>query len=89
VEHAGRQRVGGRRQRLGVPVAVGARGVLVAEVEVAVGDDRLGDEQVVRLVAAVVAVRGRVAAQRRRVDRDEEEPEPGEAQVLTPPARGR
>jgi hypothetical protein len=72
-----------------VPVEVGAAGVLVAQVEVAVGDDRLGGEQVMRLVAAVVGQRGRVAAQRRRVDRDEEDPEPGEAQVLTPPARGR
>jgi hypothetical protein len=72
-----------------VPVAVRAADVLVAQVEVAVGDDRLGDEEVVRLVAAVVGQRGGVGAQRRRVDRDEEDPEPGEPQVLTLPARGR
>src|SRR5260370_1197972 len=35
-----------------VPGAVGARGVLVAQVEATVGDDRLGGQEVVRLIAA-------------------------------------
>ena len=43
-----------RSQRVRVEVRVGARGVLVGQVDVAVGDDRLGDQQVARLVAAVV-----------------------------------
>ena len=63
------------RQRAGIEARVGARRVLVAQVEVAVGDDRLGGEQVVRLVAAVLRAGEGVDPERRRVGGEQDRPE--------------
>ena len=58
-----------------IEAGVGALGVLVEHVDVAVLDDRLGGQQVVRLVAAVVGGAERVQAQRGRVGGEQQEPE--------------
>jgi hypothetical protein len=60
---------------VGIEVVVRARGVLVADVDVAVVEQRLGGEQVVRLVATVVGVAESVEADGGRVDPEEEQPE--------------
>ena len=62
-------------ERVGIPVAVGARGVLVAQVDIAIADDRLGGEQVVRLVAAELRVGEGGHAERRGVGREQDEPQ--------------
>ena len=59
---------------VGIEVRVGALGVLVADVEVAVIDQRLDRQQIVRLVAAVVGVAEGVEAEGGRVDAEEHEP---------------
>jgi hypothetical protein len=64
-----------RSQLVRVERRVGAVRVLVEQVDVAVVRDRLGGEQVVRLVAAVVRARERVEPQRRGVDAEQQQPE--------------
>ena len=66
-------------ERVRVPVAVGARRVLVAQVDVAIADDRLGRQQVVGLVAAVLRRAERVQADRRGIRREQDEPDCGVA----------
>jgi hypothetical protein len=60
---------------VGVELGVGALPVLVAHVHVAVVDDRVGREQVVRLVARVVGAGERVEPERGGVDAEEQQPE--------------
>jgi hypothetical protein len=60
---------------VGVEGLVGPLGVLVVDVDVAVVEERLGGQQVVRLVAPVVGVAERVEAYGCRVDAEEEQPE--------------
>jgi hypothetical protein len=60
---------------VGIEVVVGPRGVLVLDVHVAVVQQRLRRQQVVRLVTAVVGVAERVEAERGRVDAEQDEPE--------------
>ena len=60
-----------------VPVAIRARRVLVAQVDVVVGDDRLGRQQVVRLVAAELRSPERVQPDRRGIGREQDEPDGG------------
>ena len=62
-------------ERVWIEVGIGALGVLVAHIHVAVLDDRPGGEQIVRLVAAVLRAAERVQAQRRRVGGEQEQPE--------------
>jgi hypothetical protein len=66
------------------PRAVGLRAVLVAEVDVAVGDDRLDDEEDPRLALGVVGAARRVEPDRRRVGREEREPEERRAPYSRP-----
>ncbi|MGH2744879.1 MAG: hypothetical protein ACRDN8_20820 [Thermoleophilaceae bacterium] len=58
-----------------VEVLVRARGVLVLDVDVPVFEQRLGGEQVVRLIAPVVGVAERIEADGGRVDAEQEQPE--------------
>jgi hypothetical protein len=58
-----------------IELRVRALAVLVEHVHVAVLDDRLGGQQVVRLVAAVVRRAERVQAERGRVDGEQQQPE--------------
>jgi hypothetical protein len=64
-----------RAQRVGVEARVGALPVLVEHVHVAVVDDRVRREEVVRLVTAVVRPRERVEPQGGRVDAEQQQPE--------------
>jgi hypothetical protein len=64
-----------RVQLVGVEAGVGALGVLVAHVHVAVVDDRLRRQQVVRLVAPVVGGTEGVQADGGRVDAEQQQPE--------------
>ena len=64
---------------IGVEVVVGAGGVLVAHVDVAVFHERLGGEQVVGLITAVVGIAERVEPERGGVGAEEEEPQRGRA----------
>ena len=64
-----------RPQLVRVEVRVRARVVLVAHVHVAVVDDRVRRQQVVRLVAAVIGAGEGVEPDRRGVDAEEEQPE--------------
>ena len=58
-----------------VEVRVRALVVLVEHVHVAVVDDRVGRQEVVRLVAAVIGAPERLESDRRGVDAEEEQPE--------------
>jgi hypothetical protein len=58
-----------------IEVLVGALGVLVLDVDVAVLEKRFGGQQVVRFVAPVLGVAERVEPDGRRVDAEEEQPE--------------
>jgi hypothetical protein len=60
---------------VGIEARVGALGVLVRNVDVAVVQQRLGGEQVVRLVPGVVGVAEGIEAERGGVDAEEQEPE--------------
>jgi hypothetical protein len=60
---------------VGIEVLVGACGVLVPDVDVAIVEERLGREQVMGLIAAVVGVPEGVEADRGRVDPEQEQPE--------------
>jgi hypothetical protein len=64
-----------RAQLVGVEAGVGALPVLVEHVHVAVVDDRVRREQVVRLVAAVIRARECVEPERCRVDAEQQQPE--------------
>src|SRR5205823_14964409 len=73
-----------------VEPAVLALRVLVAEVDVAVGGDRLSHQQVVRLVAGEAVVVGAVYAQRSGVDPEQHQPQdarPATAHAQAPRAR--
>ena len=74
---------------VGIEVVVGPRGVLVLDVHVAVVEQRLGRQQVVRLVTAVVGVAERVEADSGRVDAEQDEPEGEGAPHGGPQQRGR
>jgi hypothetical protein len=67
---------------VGIEVLVGAGDVLVANVDVGLVEERLGRQQVVRLVPAVVGVPEGVEADGGRVDAEEEQPE-GEGAAQT------
>jgi len=60
---------------VGIELGVGAARVLVAHVYVAVLDDRLRRQEVVRLVAGVIRPAERRQPERRGVDAEEEQPE--------------
>ena len=62
-------------QLVGIELGVRVVGVLVEHVHVAVLDDRLRGQQVVRLVAAVLRRAERVQPQRRRVGGEQQQPE--------------
>ena len=68
-----------RLEHQGVEGGVLARRVLVEHVEIAVLDQRLGSQQVVRLVAAVVGAGEGVEPERPGVHREQQEPEEGGA----------
>jgi hypothetical protein len=58
-----------------IEVRVGPRGVLIPDVDVAVVQQRLRGEQVMRLVTPVVRVAERIEAERGRVDAEQQQPE--------------
>src|SRR6185312_5997134 len=64
-----------RPELVRIELGVGAMPVLVADVDVAVVDDRVRREQVVRLVASVVGAGERVEPDRGGVDAEEQQPE--------------
>ena len=68
-------RLAARRKGAVVEVVVGAGGVLVGYVDVAVVAQRLGGQQVVRLVAGVAGVPVRVQSDRGRVDAEQQQPQ--------------
>ena len=69
-----REPSGGREVAL-VEVLPGAGAVLVGQVDVAVGDDRLREQQAARFALAVVAGRPGSEPERARVDGEQDEPE--------------
>jgi len=79
-----------RPQLVRIELPVRPLGVLVAHVDVAVVDERLRGQQVVRLVAAVIRAAERVQPERRGVDAEQQQPEREGATHRAPhPSRAR